>query len=167
MERTPGSSLLPVHHQEMLLEGGIIAAKKRRFARAGSSMQENERGAGPGYAAKPDALGYAADGRGFHCRDAAGNDLAVCVLEWCGVNATGDQKDKSHGGSAADENEGCPSFIDRMVSHGIDACAAAQAGRYAVLNAASYFNHAQFDSELLERQVSVGENTIQIMVLNR
>ena len=51
MERASGSTLLPVHNQEMLFEGGIVVAKERRFAGAGSSMQDDQRRTGLGYGA--------------------------------------------------------------------------------------------------------------------
>ena len=119
MERTAGSTLFPIYDEEVLLKGGIVVAKKGGFAGAGSSMQENKRRIGLGYAAKPDALGYAADIQGFHCRDAVRNDAAIRVLEWGGMNAASEQEKRCNGCSAADENEACRFlFIDGiMMNH--------------------------------------------------
>ncbi|MEO8164999.1 MAG: hypothetical protein ABI619_06335 [Betaproteobacteria bacterium] len=68
-------------------------------------MRENQRRIGARYATKPDALRYATDGCGFHCCNAAGNDVILRVPEWNGMNATGAQKEQRNGGSATEENE--------------------------------------------------------------
>ena len=60
-------------------------------------MKQNQRGVGSGNAAKPDALGNAADSCGFHCCDAAWYDVTIDIREWKRVNATGGQENEEEG----------------------------------------------------------------------
>ena len=85
----------------MLFELRIEAAEQRGFARAGAAVQKNQRGIGPGYAAQPDALGYASYWYCFHGSDAAGDDTSLRIPEWLRVDTRGGEEKQCRSGEAA------------------------------------------------------------------
>jgi hypothetical protein len=87
---TSGSTLVPVDHQEVPFEFGVVVSEQRRGARSGAAVQDNHGGICGVRRSKPQPLLHSSDHDVRHHSHTAGDDVAAGVLERRRVNAASD-----------------------------------------------------------------------------